>query len=160
MMDRPKRTVEFSKLESVNMLRYEDINGAGRLFGGRLVAWIDDIGAMTAKRHCSIDVTTASIDNLVFKRGAFLNDMVILVSRVTFVGSKSLEVRVDSYIEDADGTRRPINRAYLTYVCVDAEGNALQVPYDIELTTPEEKMEYEAAKKRRENRKLREQEGF
>lgn len=157
---RPKRTVEFSKTETAYLLKYEDINGAGRLFGGRLLSWIDENAAMTARRHAGIDVTTAAMDNLVFKRGAYLNDIIVLISRVTFVGHKSLEVRVDTYLEDADGMRTPINRAYLTYVCVDSEGHTLAVPYDIEPVTEGEKMEYEAAKKRRENRAYRRREGF
>ena len=48
---RPKRTVEFSQVENVYVLRYENINPAGRLFGGQLVSWIDEVAGACAIRH-------------------------------------------------------------------------------------------------------------
>ena len=41
---RPKRSVEFSQAENVYLVRYENINSFGRLFGGQLLAWIDESG--------------------------------------------------------------------------------------------------------------------
>jgi acyl-CoA hydrolase len=157
---RPLRKVSFSKTETVHILKYADINGADRLYGGTLLSWIDDIGALTAIRHAGMDVTTAAIDNLVFKKGAKKNDIIILTGRVTYVGSSSMEVRVDSYVEGFDGMRTPINRAYLTYVCIDENGTPVQVPFDIEIETESERAEYEAAKLRKENRIYRRKEGF
>ncbi len=157
---RPLRKVSFSKTETVHILKYADINGADRLYGGTLLSWIDDIGALTAIRHAGMDVTTAAIDNLVFKKGAKKNDIIILTGRVTYVGSSSMEVRVDSYVEGFDGMRTPINRAYLTYVCIDENGTPVQVPFDIEIETESERAEYEAAKLRKKNRIYRRKEGF
>ena len=37
-----KKHVEDSKTEQFRLLKYEDINGANRLFGGKLMAWIDE----------------------------------------------------------------------------------------------------------------------
>lgn len=39
-----------------------------------------------------------------------------------------MEIRVDTYIETLDGTRYPVNRAYLTLVAIDADGNQSPVP--------------------------------
>ena len=70
-----------------------------------------------------------------------------------------MEVRVDTYTEDLDGMRRVINRAYIVMVAIDDNGKPITVP-DIIIETEEDKMEYEAAKKRRDMRKLRRAEGF
>ena len=70
-----------------------------------------------------------------------------------------MEVRVDTYTEDLDGVRRVINRAYFVMVAIDEDGKPLPVP-EIIPETEEQKMEYEAAIKRREMRKQRRQEGF
>ena len=94
------------------MIRYENINPTGRLFGGQLVSWIDEVAGACAMRHTGLHVTTASIDNLTFKRGAYLADRLVLLARMTFVGRSSCEVRVDSYIEDKEGFRHTINRAF------------------------------------------------
>lgn len=154
----PKK-VSDSITEQLRVVIYPDINGFGRLFGGRLLAWIDEVAGATARRHCGRDATTVAIDNLHFKSGAYLNDIIVLIGKITFVGRTSMEVRVDTYREDADGTRHPINRAYFVMVAVQEDGRPTEVPGLI-LENDGEKMEWENAKKRREFRLLRKQEGF
>jgi acyl-CoA hydrolase len=106
------------------------------------------------------EVTTASIDNLTFKRGAFLNDIVVLVAKVTYVGNASMEVRVDTYVEEKDGSRHPINRAYLTCVQVDENGKPSRIPYGLKLEKEQQKMEWEGALLRKKNRMERAKMGF
>ena len=158
--ERPKRTVEYSQVENLHVIRHEDLNGTGRLYGGRLLSWIDETAATCAQRHTGLEITTASIDNLTFKRGAYVNDIVVLVARVTYVGKTSCDDRVDSYVEDNEGYRHVINHAYLTYVAITREGRAIPIPYGLELTKENEKMEWEGAILRRENRKNRTSQGF
>ena len=70
-----------------------------------------------------------------------------------------MEVRVDSYVEDLDGKRILINRAYFTMVALDENDRPARVP-ELCLETQEEKEEWENGKKRRENRVMRKAEGF
>lgn len=157
---RPKRSVEFSQVENVYVIRYENINPTGRLFGGQLVSWIDEVAGACAMRHTGLHVTTASIDNLTFKRGAYLADRLVLLARMTFVGRSSCEVRVDSYIEDKEGFRHTINRAFLTYVAIDENGTPLPIPYGLEVNTIAEQARWDGALLRRNNRKARKDIGF
>ena len=53
---RPKRTVEFSQVENAYLIRYENINSTGRLFGGQLISWIDEVGGIVAMRHSGFNV--------------------------------------------------------------------------------------------------------
>jgi len=117
-----KKKVSESRVEQVYQVRPEHLNGAGRLFGGQLMAWIDEVAGLTAIRHAQHNVITASVDNLKFIRGVYQGDLVVLIGQVTYVGNTSMEVRVDTYIERLDGTRHPVNRAYLTIVAVDSDG--------------------------------------
>ena len=157
---RPVKTVELSKSEVTHVVMQIDINGQGRLFGGRLMEWIDEVGGMTAMRHSTHEVITASVDNLVFKAEARLNDMVVMIGKVTHVGNSSMEVRVDSYRENEVGMRTPINRAYLTYVAVTPDGKPIPVPYALELNGPGEEAEWEGAEKRQRLRLERRKEAF
>lgn len=153
------KKVSDSLTEQVRIVISPDINSFGRLFGGQLLKWIDEVAGATARRHCGHNATTAAIDNLQFKSGAFLNDVIVIIGRVTHVGNTSMEIRVDTYIEDADGTRTPINRAYFVMVCMDENDKPTPAPQLI-LESPEEEMEWENAKKRRELRLMRRKEGF
>ncbi len=46
------RTVSDSTTKQFHTVMYETINGINRLFGGVLLSWIDEIAAITARRHC------------------------------------------------------------------------------------------------------------
>lgn len=153
------KRVSDSYTEQVHILMYSDINGQNRLFGGQLLKWIDEVAGVTARRHCGRNVTTAAIDQLSFKAGAYLNETVVLTGHVTYVGRTSMEVRVDAYREDARGMRYPINRAYLVMVCMGEDGKPAEVPGLIP-ETENERMEWENGRKRRDLRLLRRQEGF
>ena len=153
------KKVSESTTEQLHCVRYPHLNSLNRLYGGQLLSWIDELGAATARRHCGRDVITVSIDNLHFKSGAFLNDLIILIGNITHVGRTSMEVRVDTYRKDYDGKRYPINRAYLVMVAIGDDGKPAEVPPLI-LENITQEMEWENALKRKELRLRRRQEGY
>lgn len=155
------KKVEESLTETTKLLQYKEINGQNRLFGGKLMAWIDEIAALTAMRHCGGLVTTCAVDNLRFKYGAYIGEVIVLIGKVTYVGNTSMEVRVDTYVENIEtGIRRAINHAYLICVHVDDNGNPMPVKYGLEVETLSEKAEWEGALKRNIARKQRFNDGY
>ncbi|MEE8715764.1 MAG: acyl-CoA thioesterase [Coriobacteriales bacterium] len=150
------RTVSYSTTVATHTAIHTDMNGISRLTGGRLMEWIDEVAGIAARRHCSDIITTASVEPLVFLRPAFLNDIVTIVGTVTHVGRTSLEVRVDSFVEDnLTGERTLINRAYLTEVCLDENSRPKPIRYGLALETDEQRAEWEAARLRVEQRRER-----
>lgn len=158
-MDQTKRTVADSMVEQVYQVRPQHLNGASRLFGGQLMAWIDEVAGLVAVRHSKGDVVTASVDNLRFIRGAKQHDLIVLIGRITYVGNSSMEVRVDTYIEDFEGIRRPINRAYLTEVAINKDGSPRKAPSLI-IQNESERAEWLAGERRKQLRVERRKEGF
>ena len=156
---RPIKKVSDSRTEQQYILRPAHINPYGRLFGAQLLKWIDEVAGIVAVRHSNAIVTTAAIDNLQFQSPAYAGEMIVLEGQVTYVGRSSMEVRVDTYREALDGTREMINRAYIDMVAINCKGEPVEVP-DLQLETDAQKAEYEAAKKRKQVRKQRRQEGF
>ena len=63
-----------------------------------------------------------------FEAPAYVNSTVILVGQVTYVGNTSMEVRVDTFVEDLSGQRNMVNRAYLVMVALDKKGKPTRVP--------------------------------
>ena len=154
------KKAECSRTELVHVVAPKDLNGGGRLFGGALLQMIDEVAGIVAKRHSQCDnVTTASIDNLHFKAGAYVNDLLVLIGYVTYTGNTSMEVRIDTYVEDNLGMRKPINRAYFVMVAMDDKDRPTQVPPLI-VETEGQKAEWEGAILRKENRLKRKKEGF
>ena len=78
----------------------------------------------------------------------------MLAGKVTHVGRTSMEVCVRTMVEDLNGMKRTINKAYLVLVALDDDDRPTEVPGLI-LETDEDKMEWELAKKRGELRSER-----
>lgn len=151
--------VSESRTEQIQIVMPGYTNGNGRLFGGKLVAWMDVVAAVTARRHAHRDVTTVSIDNLQFKKAAYANDTVLLIGQLTHVGVTSMEVRVEAFVERLDGTKELVNRAYFTLVALDAHERPTPVPRLLP-ETEEERAEWEAGTRRTELRLQRRIEQF
>ena len=77
-MERKAKHVYESKTTQIQILMPRHINGYNRLFGGKLVEWIDVVAAVTARRHSGCNVTTACIDNLQFQSGAHANNTIVI----------------------------------------------------------------------------------
>lgn len=154
-----ERVVADSIVETVRLIHPNHLNSAGRLFGGTLMEWLDEVASLVAIRHVRGGVATVSVDNMKFMHGADLKNIIVMVGRMTFVGNTSMEVRVDTYAESVDEPRRLINQAYFNMVSVDERGKPRKVP-PLMIETKEEQAEWKAAQKRREMRIKRKQEGF
>ena len=154
-----QKKVADSMTEQVHIVLPEDINGFGRLFGGRLMAWIDVVAAVVARRHSGCEVTTASVDRLEFRAAATLNSTIVLKGRITHVGRTSMEVRVDAYAEALSGERQHVNRAYLVMVALNENQKPTPVPRLIP-ETEEERREWEGGIRRSELRKARREEHY
>ena len=158
-MDRKYKKALDSQTEQTYLMRPRYLNGYGNLFGGQLMSWIDEIASIVAMRHSESDITTAAIDNLNFKQGATINDVIVLRGKITYVGRTSMEVRVDTYVESRHGIRKVINRAYVVMVAVDENHHPVEVP-GLLVETESEKAEWEGGEKRYKLRKQRRGEGF
>ena len=159
-MERASKRVDESLTEETHILFPRALNNAGRLYGGQLLEWIDELAGIVARRHSGHEVVTASIDNMDFKAGAYLGDTVYIRGYLTYVGRTSMEVRIDSYVEDLkDGKRRMINSAFFVMVAVGEDGSPVEVP-QLLIGSVSEQAEWESAKRRMELRKHRRKEGF
>lgn len=159
MSERAMKRVSDSRVTQTQIILASHINGAGRLFGGQLVSWIDIVASLVARRHSHVNITTAAIDNLQFKSAVYIDDTVVISGKLTYVGHTSMEVQVDSFVEDLQGTRRLVNRAHIVMVALDDKDKPTEVPGLI-LETDEEKEDWERGKKRDELRKKRRIENY
>ena len=84
------QAVSESRTEIIHMVRPNHLNGAGRLFGGALMQWLDEAAGTVAMRHAHCNVITASVDNLRFIRGAYNGEIIVIIGKVTYVGRTSM----------------------------------------------------------------------
>jgi acyl-CoA hydrolase len=146
------RKVSESQSEMTEIILPNDTNTLGNLLGGRLMHFIDLVGAMAAYRHTRTHVVTAAMDHIDFIQPVHVGDLLILKSSVNRAFSKSVEVGVKVFAENTQaGKYRHVASAYLVFVAVDVNGTPVPVPQLIP-ETDDEHRRYEGAQRRRENR--------
>lgn len=115
-----------SYTEQCHIVFSQHINGNGRLFGGQLVAWMDVVAAVVARRHSEYEVTTVSVDKLNFAAPATLNDLIIITGKLVGVGNTSMRIEVSAYCEK-NSVRTLINTALFVLVALDANDKPTRV---------------------------------
>src|SRR5699024_813935 len=106
-----------------------DTNSHGTLFGGRLMAYIDDVAAIAAVRHARKPVVTASMDSVDFLYPVKEGDSICVEAFVTWTHHTSMEVFVKAVTEDLlTGNRKVCTTAFLTFVAVNENGRPIPVP--------------------------------
>ena len=146
------RTVAESQSEMTELVLPNDTNTLGNLLGGRLMHFIDLVGAMAAYRHSRAHVVTASMEHIDFIAPVHVGDLVILKASVNRAFQTSMEIGVKAWVENAmAGTLRHVSSAYLTFVAVDENGRRLPVP-PLLAESAEERRRFEDAGRRRKQR--------
>jgi acyl-CoA hydrolase len=104
-------------------------NVRGDLFGGELMALVDQAAAVAAIRHAGGPAVTASIDRVDFRERIPVGSLVSCLATVDFVGNSSMDITVDVYAERVStGERRHTNRAHVVFVAIDETGKPTRVP--------------------------------
>jgi acyl-CoA hydrolase len=151
------KTVNQSRAIKASMVFPPDTNNHGTMFGGKVMAYIDDIAAISAIRHARMPVVTASTDSVDFLYPIRRGQSVCLESFVTWTHKTSIEVFVKVVGEDLiTGERNVCATAFLTFVAVDEHGRPQPIPPVVPETDLEKRLYQEAperAQVRRERRK-------
>ena len=146
------KTVRESASEYSELALPNDANGHGNVLGGKVMHLVDLAAAMAAMRHARRPVVTASVDSLHFLQPVHISEVMILRSSVNRVFRSSMEVGVKVETENMmTGKRLHTCSAYLTFVALDENRRAIEIPPVIP-ETEEEQRRYREAGERREYR--------
>ncbi len=142
------RPPEASHTEFARILTRANMNGADRLFGGDLQSWMDDVAAVSARRHVGGPVTTACIEKLRFLRPARQNETLVIAGEVIYTGHTSLEVKVKAEVEYYDGNREAVADGIYILVALDENEKPRSVPPLLPHTDGQKALFNERAKKK------------
>ncbi len=147
-----EKTVAASRVRMNELVMPNDTNPLGNLMGGRLLQWMDICSAISAQRHCNRNVVTISVDNVEFRRGIKLGEVVVIEAEVARTFTSSMEVAMQVWAENMrTGERCLCTTSFYTFVSVDADSRPVPVPPVI----PETDFEKERYKQAEDRRKLR-----
>lgn len=153
------RSVRLSRVTLSQLMQLDHANLRGDVHGGWIMKLADEAGALAAMRHAQARVVTVAIDQMVFREPIRIGDLVRLEAEVTYVGTTSIESRVEVIAEDPlTGKRTHTNTAYLVYVALDENGRPRPVPRLIAETDSEKRRMREGRERQARRLKLRAQE--
>jgi|GEM_PF-409572 len=110
---------------SRKLVMHEDLNAAGRLFGGRLMEWVDENAALFCMTQMGTRrIATKKISEVIFNQPADLGDVLDFLCRVKSVGRTSLtcECRVVTKRIADDDRQKLIVECDLVFVALDLNG--------------------------------------
>ncbi len=149
------KPMSHSRAELTTLVMPHMQNVLGDLFGGHLMALVDQAAAVAAIRHAGGPAVTASIDRVDFRERIPVGALVTCVGTVDYVGNSSMDITVEVYSERVStGERRHTHTAHAVFVAIDTEGKPKRVPRLVP-GTDEEKVRYERARLHRERMKQR-----
>jgi acyl-CoA thioesterase YciA len=106
-----------------------DTNPHGTIFGGVILSYLDQAGAIEALLHGAKRVVTVAMEKVVFHAPVQVGDLVSFFSELVRIGRTSITVKV--VVEAAPPASahppRRVTEAEITYVNVDGAGRPVPV---------------------------------
>ena len=108
-----------------------DTNGAGTIFGGVILSYIDMAGAIEARKTACTKIVTVAMHEVVFVAPVYLGDLVTFYTRTIRIGNTSITVDVEVEVERLGlaGTKEivRVTEAEVVYVAVGENGQPVSV---------------------------------
>jgi acyl-CoA thioesterase YciA len=106
-----------------------DTNPMGTIFGGIILSYIDQAGAVETRMHSSKKFVTVAMHEVKFLAPVLVGDLVSFYAETVKIGNTSLTVRVTV---DAKRGQPPhesvrVTQAEVVYVAIDERGNPVPI---------------------------------
>ena len=112
------------------ILMPKDTNALGTIFGGIILSYIDQAGAVEAHRHVPLPgrLVTVAMREVVFHSPVFVGDLVSFFTETLRVGRTSVTIKVTVEAERWTGTGRvKVTEAEVVYVHVDRDNQPVPI---------------------------------
>ncbi len=106
-----------------------DTNPMGTVFGGIILSYIDQAGAVEARHHSDKKLVTVAMHEVKFIAPVFVGDLVSFYTETLKIGNTSITIRVtvDAWRGAAPHDTVRVTQAEIVYVAVDQPGHAVPV---------------------------------
>jgi acyl-CoA thioesterase YciA len=107
-----------------------DVNPAGDIFGGWVMAQVDIAGSILPMRIAGGRIATVAVNQFVFKQPVKVGDLLSCYAEIVRVGNTSITVEVEVWAQRLRNQDEfvKVTEATLTYVAVDSQGLPRPVP--------------------------------
>lgn len=101
----------------------KDTNHNGTIFGGVILSFMDQAGAVEVRKHTSEMIVTVAMKEVIFKEPVYVGDLVSFYTSTEHVGRTSITVSIDvvAFRRTNRLERVPVTQGTATYVAVDSD---------------------------------------
>ena len=122
-------TVDASRITLSELMLPSHSNFSGKIHGGYLLKFMDQIAFACASKYSGCYCVTASVDTVDFLNPVDVGELVTLKASVNYVGKTSMVVGIRVTSEHIQtGIKKHCNSSYFTMVAKDENGQNVQVP--------------------------------
>ena len=117
------------QLISTHICKASNLGVHGNLFGGTMLAWLDEAGAAYACQFCDTPrMVTIKMAETRFKKPVRVGHLIKIYGKIVNVGTTSVTVLLEARRHSVyNGTQRTVCTTELTFVRVDGDGEAIPV---------------------------------
>jgi acyl-CoA thioesterase YciA len=117
------------ELLNTHPIKKSDLGFHGNLFGGKLLAWIDEAAAGYSMQLCDTPrMVTISIDKCFFEKPAKESQLLKIYGYPTSVGNTSVTLYLEARAHNVyTGKQVNILKTHIKFVHIDEEGNPIPI---------------------------------
>jgi acyl-CoA thioesterase YciA len=108
----------------------KDTNAHGTIFGGVILSYIDQAGAVEAKKHHTEFLVTVTMREIVFHQPVYVGDLVSFYTELVRIGNTSITVRVEVVANrfNEPGLQVKVTEAEVTFVNLGKDNKPKPIP--------------------------------
>ena len=116
-------------LISTHICKGQNIGVHGNLFGGVMLAWLDEAGGAFAAQCCDTPrMVTLKLSETVFKKPVRPGHLIKIYGEVLKVGSSSVVIKLQARRHSPyNGTQKIVCETEITFVRVDGDGEPIPI---------------------------------
>ena len=117
------------ELISTHFIKSANVGYHGNLFGGTMLAWLDEAGAAFAAQACDTPrMVTKKISEVVFNKPVRPGQIIKIYGGVSSVGDTSITIKLEARRHSVyNGSQRIVLTTEMTFVRIDGDGEAIPV---------------------------------
>ncbi|MDV3726304.1 acyl-CoA thioesterase [Elizabethkingia anophelis] len=106
-----------------------DVNFGGKVHGGSVMKWIDQVGYACASNWCGSYAVTVYVGGIRFLKPIKIGELIKINAKVIYTGSSSMHIMIDVFSKAVTSKKyEKKTHCIIVFVAVDENGNKIKVP--------------------------------
>ena len=117
------------ELISTHFCKAANVGYHGNLFGGTMLAWLDEAGVAFAAQVCDTPrMVTKKIAEVVFHKPVRPGQIIKIYGKVKVIGNRSITIHLEARRHSVyNGNQKTVLTTDMTFVRIDGDGDAIPI---------------------------------